>query len=105
MRPSLEQTLLDVWTQTLVNDAKEVHLDNESFPVRRTPKQGLRQVDFQFEGQEFRGLEQNPATKSPWAQMARSGQKVMQFLREGRYVANVAGGKLHLYGPRRTQND
>jgi hypothetical protein len=27
------------------------------YPVRRTPKRGLRQVDFIFEGNEIRGLE------------------------------------------------
>jgi hypothetical protein len=53
----------------------------------------LRQVDFMFDGSEIRGLEQNPNTKSRWAQMARSGKKVMQFLSEGRYVANVVDGK------------
>lgn len=105
MKLSFEQALIEVWTQTLVNDANEVHLGNESFPVRRTPKQGLRQVDFRFDGEEFRGLEQNPATKSRWAQMARSGQKVMQFLSAGRYIANVAGGNLHLYGPRQPEKD
>jgi hypothetical protein len=46
----------------------------------------------------MRGLEQNPDTKSRWAQMARSGKKVMQFLSEGRYVANVVHGKLTVYG-------
>ena len=70
---------------------------SESSPVRRTPKRGLRQVDFEFEGSEIRGLEQNPQTKSRWAQMARSGKKVMQFLSEGRYVANVADGKVTFY--------
>jgi hypothetical protein len=50
-----------------------------------------------FEGKEIRGLEQNPDTKSRWAQMARSGKKVMQFLSEGRYVANVVDGKVNLY--------
>jgi hypothetical protein len=98
MNPSLEQALFEVWTQAMVHNAKEVHLGDQSFPVRRTPRQGLRQVDFRFDGEEFRGLEQNPATKSRWAQMARSGQRVMQFLSAGRYVANVAEGKLHLYG-------
>jgi hypothetical protein len=44
------------------------------------------------------GLEQNPQTKSRWAQMARSGKKVMQFLSEGRYAANVVDGKVTLYG-------
>jgi len=50
-------------------------------------------VDFVFEGENSRGLEQNPDTKSRWAQMARSGKKVMQFLSGGRYVANVVDGK------------
>ena len=99
MKPSFEQTLVAVWTQALVGDAKEVRLGNDSFPVRRTRKQGLRQVDFHLEGKEFRGLEQNPHTKSRWARLARSGQKIMQFLSEGRYVANVADGKLYRYRP------
>jgi hypothetical protein len=29
--------------------------------VRRTPKRGLLQVDFSFDDQELRGLEQKPA--------------------------------------------
>lgn len=53
-----------------------------------------------LEGNPIRGLEQNPETKSRWAQMARDGKKVMQFLREGRYVANVVDGKASLYGKR-----
>jgi hypothetical protein len=32
--------------------------------------------------------------------MARSGKKVMQFLQNGRYVANVVDGKLTMYGSR-----
>jgi hypothetical protein len=69
-------------------------------PVRLTPKRRLREVDFVFDGNEIRGLEQNPETKSHWAQMARSGKKMMQFLSEGRYVANVVDGKVTLYGRR-----
>ena len=57
-------------------------------------------MDFVFDGNEIRGLEQNPETKSRWAQMARSGKKVMQFLTEGRYVANVVDGKMALYNRR-----
>ncbi len=30
--------------------------------------------------------------------MARAGRKVMQFLSEGRYVANVVDGQVTLYG-------
>jgi hypothetical protein len=94
----LEQALIEVWRQALVENAKTVKLGTDSFPVRRTPKRGLRQVDVVFDGNEIRGLEQNPQIKSRWAQMARSGKRVMQFLSEGRYVANVVDGKVTLYG-------
>jgi hypothetical protein len=98
MKLSFEQTLIEVWRQSLVDSATAVELDGSRCPVRRTPKRGLRQVDFMFDGSEIRGLEQNPQTKSRWAQLARSGKKVMQFLSEGRYVANVVDGKVTLYG-------
>jgi hypothetical protein len=98
MNPLFEQTLVEVWRQALVENAKAVVVGGEIYPVRLTPKRGFRQVDFTFDGHEIRGLEQNPETKSRWAQMARSGAKVMQFLSKGRYVANVVDGKVTLYG-------
>jgi hypothetical protein len=98
MALSFEQALIEVWRQALVENAKTVLLGSERYPVRRTPKRGLRQVDFVFDGNEFRGLEQNPQTKSRWAQLARSGKKVMQFLSDGRYVANVVDGNVTPYG-------
>jgi hypothetical protein len=98
VEPSFEQTLGTVWRQVLVENAKVVELGKERYPVRRTPKRGLRQVDFVFDGNEIRGLEQNPETKSSSAQMARAGKRVMQFLSQGRYVANVVDGKVTLYG-------
>lgn len=100
MESSSEETLIEVWRQTLVEKATVVELDGSRYPVRRTPKRGLRQVDFAFDGNEIRGLEQNPDTRSEWAQMARSGKKVMQFLSERRYVAVVVDGKVKLYGGR-----
>ena len=104
MDSSLEQALTEVWRQVLVENAKVVVLGTERYTVRRTPKRGLRQVDFAFDGNEIRGLEQNPETKSRWAQMARAGKKVMQFLSEGRYVANVVDGTVTLYGKRSGTN-
>ena len=98
MDSSFEQALIEVWRQALVENAKVIVLGTERYPVRSTPKRRLREVDFTFEGQEIRGLEQNPETKSRWAQMARAGKKVMQLLSEGRYVANVVDGKVNLYG-------
>ena len=57
MALSFEQTLIEVWRQTLVENAKSVELGKDRFPVRRTPKRRLRQVDFTFDGNEIRGLE------------------------------------------------
>jgi len=98
---SFEETLIEVWRQALVENAKAVKVGGESYPVCRTPKRRLRQVDFMFDGEEIRGLEQNPDTKSRWAQLGRSGKKVMQFLSAGRYVANVVDGKVTRYGKAR----
>jgi hypothetical protein len=100
MKPSFEETLIEVWHQALVANAKFVEVGTGRYGVKRTPKRDLRQVDFVFDGNEIRGLEQNPDTKSRWALMARSGKKVMQFLSEGRYVANVVDGTVNLYGKR-----
>ena len=94
---SLEETLIEVWRQTLVENAKKVVLGSNQYVVRHTPKLGLRQVDFMFQSHEIRGLEQNPGTKSRWAALAREGKKVMQFLCDGRYTANVTAGKVTLY--------
>jgi len=79
VKTRLEETLIDVWRQALVENAKDVVLGNERYPVRQISQRGLRQVDFIFDGNEIRGLEQNPDTKSGWAVLARSGKKVMQF--------------------------
>ena len=81
-----------------MENASVVELGSKQYSVRITPRKGLRQVDFVFDGKEMRALEQNPDTKSRWAQMARAGKKVMQFLSGGRYVAVVVDGKVILYG-------
>jgi hypothetical protein len=98
MDSSFKESLIDVWRQVLVENVGVVMLGPERYPVQLTPKRRLRQVDFTFDRNNIRGLEQNPATKSRWAQMARSGKLVMQFLEGGRYIANVADGKVTLYG-------
>ena len=97
---TLEEAMMKVWRQALVERAAEVELelDGQTFPVRETPRKHLREVDFVFDGQPLRGLGQNPKTESRWAQLARAGHKVMQFLSAGRYVGNVVDGKVTLYG-------
>ena len=106
---TLEEAMVNVWRQALAEGAAEVELDGKTFPVRETPRKRLREVDFEFEGQPsritirdtkivLRGLEQNPKTESRWAQLARAGHKVMQFLSAGRYVGNVVDGQVTRYG-------
>ena len=101
MAAGLDETLISVWQQALVDDAKIVTLEDRHFSVRRTSRSRLREVDFQFEGHELRGLEQNPETASRWAQLARKGEKVMQFLEHRRYIAVVVDGKVRLYSQAR----
>jgi len=95
---SLEDALLAVWRQVFIDHSKMVTLAGRNYPVRHTSKRGLCQVDFEFGGQSIRGVEQNAQTQSRWALMARKGAKIMQFLVAGRYIANVADGKVTSYG-------
>src|SRR6266849_10345459 len=109
---TLEEALVTIWRRALVEGAAEVELDGQRFAVRETPRKRLREVDFVFEGQAsrktirdtkivLRGIEQNPNTESRWAQLARAGHKVMQFLSAGRYIGNVVDGKVTIYGGRK----
>jgi hypothetical protein len=97
---SLEEALVSVWQQAFAENAKTLMLDDVSYPIRRTSRSNLREVDFDTT---FRGVEQNPSTNSRWAKLAREGKKVMQFLVDGRYFAGVADGKVTLYHAPRGQ--
>jgi len=97
MFEGLESGLIAVWQQALVDNKKTVDIEGETYPVRRTAKSKLKQIDFRLEDRELRGLEQNPNTKSRWAKLAREGKKVMQFLERGKYIAVIVDGKAHLY--------
>lgn len=92
-----DDALISVWRQALVEQKKIITVGAATFPVRRTSKHRLAQIDFQVDGIDFCALEQNPQTKSRWAKMAREGAKVMQFLRAGRYIGVVADGVLKHY--------
>jgi hypothetical protein len=98
--PEFEACIISVWKQSLVESAKRIVVDGDSYSVRRTAKSKLAQIDFEFQGEPIRGLEQNPKTQSRWAQLAAKGEKVMQFLQAGRYVAVVHDGKIFTFGKR-----
>jgi hypothetical protein len=97
---SLEDAVLSVWQQVFAENAKTVVLDGVTFPIRRTSRSKLREVDFKVGDTALRGVEQNASTNSRWAKLAREGKKVMQFLADGRYAAVVVDGKVILYQDR-----
>lgn len=92
-----DEVLIEVWRQALVERSSAVDLAGESFPIRKTAHKRLIEVEFAFAGQRYRGIQQNPNTKSGWAHLARKGAKVMQFLQTGKYVAVVVDGKVTHY--------
>ena len=96
----LSTVLIDIWRQALVEKADTVRLGSESYKVTQSKAKRLRQVEFVFAGKTIIGIQQNPNTKSRWAQEARAGKKVMQFIQDGRYIAVVADGKVTLYAKR-----
>ncbi|MGB8325486.1 MAG: hypothetical protein WCE52_21185 [Candidatus Acidiferrum sp.] len=86
----------------MVEEAKTISLGDRIYPVRKTEGKRLRQVDFEVEGTDYRGLEQNPNTKSRWAELARKGSQVMQFLQSGKYLAVIVDGKLTHFSSKKT---
>jgi hypothetical protein len=97
MASALADVLISVWRETLIENANAIVIDGHKFRVRRTSRSKLREGDFEFDGQTLRAVEQNPATSSRWAHLAREGKKVMQFLSRGKYIANVVDGKAKIY--------
>jgi hypothetical protein len=94
MADSFDEVVISVWRQILVQNAKIVQLDGKRYLVKRSSRHHFRQVDFTFNGQGLRGIEQNPGFGSRRAKLAREGKKDMQFLRNGRYVAVVVDGQV-----------
>ena len=99
---AFDEVLIEVWRQALVDHSSTVKIAGESFPIRKTASKGLVEVDFTFDGQPYRGIQQNPNTKSRWADLARKGAKVMQFLQVGKYVAVVVDGNVTHYSSKKS---
>jgi hypothetical protein len=86
---AIDDAFVSVWRQALVEQKKIITVGEATFSVRRTTKNRLAQIDFEVNGLEFRGLEQNPQTKSRWA---KNGAR----WREGHAV--LAGGPIRRRG-------
>ena len=55
MKHSFKDILTEVWRQAFAENAKAIVLDGERYPILRTSKRKLRQVDFKFDEQQIRG--------------------------------------------------
>ncbi len=95
---TLSETLHSVWQQVMVDSRPEVEIEGRRYRVQKTRAQGLRLVEFLYGDTRLTAIEQNPRTASRWAELARSGQRILQFSCRGRYFANIAEGKLTRYG-------
>ena len=98
---TLAETFLEVWQKVMDAEGgppKEIILEGETYRVRRTRSTHVHAVDFMFGELDVTGIEQNPRKKTRWAKKAREGAKVMQFLCERQFIANVCDGVLSRYG-------
>jgi len=94
---TLGDTLISTWRQALREGRDNAELEGETYPVTVSRPKGLRVVVFKVGPHQMVGIEQNPRTESRWAELARAGNRIMQFRCKGRYVANVCEGKLVRY--------
>ena len=94
---TLGDTLISVWRQSLAEGRQKVDVEDKHYPVGLFRAKMLRNVEFSYDELSIIGIEQNPATNSRWASLARQGNRIMQFRCKGRYVANVCEGKLLRY--------
>jgi hypothetical protein len=94
---TLDEVLIDVWRQVLLEGKGVAQLRDRTYPVTQTRSQGLKMVYFGYGDHRVEGIEQNPRKSSAWAKRASQGERIMQFSVQGRYVGNVAEGKLTRY--------
>jgi hypothetical protein len=94
---TLGDTLISAWQQALGEGRSDIELEGATYPVIVSRAKGLRMVEFDLGPHRMVGIEQNPKTESRWAELAREGNRIMQFRCNGRYVANVCEGKLLRY--------
>lgn len=94
---TLAETLMNVWRSVLVEGQTAVDAGGTKSPVKKTRSSRLRIVEFSYRLHRITGIEQNPQTRSRWAELARQGKRIMQFSLRGTYFANVSEGELKAY--------
>lgn len=96
--PELETHILSSVARQLMN-RRWVKIGEQRLPVRRTSRKYLKIVNFAMNGLEYVAVEQNAAKSSYWAQLARKGHEVVQFIdvSTGRFVAVAVDGIVRVY--------
>ena len=94
---TLGDTLVSIWQQVLAEGKSTVDLEGKTYSVGKTRAKRLRTVRFDYAECRLDGIEQNLATNSQWAALAREGKRVMQFSYQNRYIGNVCEGNLTRY--------
>jgi hypothetical protein len=64
MKPSFEEIATAIWKPALVQNESIVTIGGKRYPVTRSKAKKLRQVVFNFDGESYIAIEQNPKTKS-----------------------------------------
>ncbi len=92
-----DDALISVWRQVLVEGKIKIKLERDEYSVAFLHAKKLKMVEFDFGDFRIAGIEQNPKTTSRWAELARAGQRIMQFRCQGRYIANVCEERILRY--------
>jgi len=72
--------------------------DEQTVPINHTSVRNLKIVRFEFNGDYYKAIEQNPETGSPWATKALEGHRVVQLLADnGKYIAVSDDGNITEY--------
>ena len=97
--PALNTELLHSIANQMLS-GKQVAVNEDTLPVKRTSSQRLKNLRFEMNGREYHAIEQNPDKPSRWGQLAREGHHVVQFrdVATNRYVAVAVDGKIREYG-------
>jgi hypothetical protein len=85
---SIDQVALHVYHAVFENQ-ESVMIEGERYPVRKTPRLGLRIV----EAGKYVFLEQNPEKDSRFGAMARQGRKILWVIEDGDYTAFMMDGE------------
>ncbi|TXT58959.1 MAG: hypothetical protein BAJALOKI1v1_1510004 [Promethearchaeota archaeon] len=79
--------------KAIFSDKISVEFEDKTYPISKTSKKGLRKLyidDYFF-------IEQNPNTKSHWAEKAQKGDEITWAIKDNSYIANIHDDTFHYF--------